>query len=159
MSKTIKNIFILTIILALLPSSILRAEDVLVLEFNNGDKITWKTSELPVVTTHEDNVLITTKKEQSVAYPISNVLKFYIGDDNSTNVSSQNVHKQTITVADGRIEIMGLHPYEQCKVFKLNGTLERQTKANSNGTVRIEGLSSGIHIIKSKSESIKVILP
>ena len=114
---------------------------------------------MPVVTTHEDNVLITTKKEQSVAYPISNVLKFYIGDDNSTNVSSQNVHKQTITVADGRIEIMGLHPYEQCKVFKLNGTLERQTKANSNGTVRIEGLSSGIHIIKSKSESIKVILP
>ena len=159
MSKTIKNIFILTIILALLPNSILRAEDILVLEFNNGDKITWKTSELPVVTTHEDNVLITTKKEQSVAYPISNVLKFYIGDDNSTNVSSQNVHKQTITVADGRIEIMGLHPYEQCKVFKLNGTLERQTKANSNGTVRIEGLSSGIHIIKSKSESITVILP
>ena len=159
MSKTIKNIFILTIILALLPNSILRAEDILVLEFNNGDKITWKTSELPVVTTHEDNVLITTNKEQSVAYPISNVLKFYIGDDNSTNVSSQNVYKQTITVADGRIEIMGLHPYEQCKVFKLNGTLEKQTKANSNGTVRIEGLSSGIHIIKSESESIKVILP
>lgn len=70
MSKTIKNIFILTIIFALLPNSILRAEDILVLEFNNGDKITWKTSELPVVTTHEDNVLVTTK-EQSVSYPSS----------------------------------------------------------------------------------------
>ena len=135
------------------------AQDILVLEFNSREEITWKTSELPVVTTQEDNVLITTKKEQSVAYPISHVLKFYIGDDNSTNVSSQNVYKQTITVADGRIEIMGLLPYEQCKVFKLNGTLEKQTKADSNGTVRIEGLFSGIHIIKSKSESIKVILP
>ena len=158
MKKQISKIFIFISAILSFPMA-LRAEDILVLEFNNGDKITWKTSELPVVTTQEDNVLITTKKEQSVAYPISNVLKFYIGDDNSTNVSSQNVHKQTITVADGRIEIMGLNPYEQCKVFKLNGTLERQTKANSNGTVRIEGLSSGIHIIKSKSESIKVILP
>lgn len=158
MKKQISKIFIFISAILSFPMA-LRAEDILVLEFNNGDKITWKTSELPVVTTQEDNVLITTKKEQSVAYPISNVLKFYIGDDNSTNVSSQNVHKQTITVADGRIEIMGLHPYEQCKVFKLNGTLEKQTKANSNGTVRIEGLSSGVHIIKSKSESIKVILP
>ena len=83
----IKNIFILTIILALLPNSILRAEDILVLEFNNGDKITWKTSELPVVTTHEDNVLVTTK-EQSVSYTITTVQKFYIDDDNSTKVSS-----------------------------------------------------------------------
>lgn len=99
------------------------------------------------------------KKEQSVAYPISHVLKFYIGDINSTSVSSQNVYKQTITVADGRIEIMGLLPYEQCNVFKSNGILEEQAKADSSGTVRIEGLSSGIHIIKSKSESIKVILP
>lgn len=158
MKKQISKIFIF--ILAILSfSTALRAEDILVLEFNSGEKITWKTSELPVVTTQEDNVLITTKKEQSVAYPISHVLKFYIGDDNSTNVSSQNVYKQTITVADGRIEIMGLLPNEQCKVFKLNGTLEKQTKADSNGTVRIEGLFSGIHIIKSKSESIKVILP
>lgn len=159
MSKTIKNIFVLTIILAFLPNSILRAEDILVLEFNNGDKITWKTSELPVVTTQEDNVLITTKKEQSVAYPISNVLKFYIGDDNSTNVSSQNVSKQTITVADGRIAIRGMLPYELCKVFKLDGTLESQQKADSNGMVYFEGLSSGIHIINFKSESTKVILP
>lgn len=158
MSKTIKNIFILTIILALLPSSILRAEDVLVLEFNNGDKITWKTSELPVVTTHEDNVLVTTK-EQSVSYTITMVQKFYIDDDNSTKVSSPVESKRAIKITDGRIAIRGMLPYEQCKVFKLNGTLEKQTKANSNGTVRIEGLSSGIHIIKSESESIKVILP
>ena len=158
MSKTIKNIFILTIILALLPNSILRAEDVLVLEFNNGDKITWKTSELPVVTTHEDNVLVTTK-EQSVSYTITMVQKFYIDDDNSTKVSSPVESKRAIKITDGRIAIRGMLPYEQCKVFKLNGTLEKQTKANSNGTVRIEGLSSGIHIIKSDSESIKVILP
>ena len=158
MKKQISKIFIF--ILAILSfSTALRAEDILVLEFNSGEKITWKTSELPVVTTQEDNVLITTKKEQSVAYPISHVLKFYIGDDNSTNVSSQIAPKQTITIADGRIEIMGLLPNEQCKVFKLNGTLEKQAKADSNGTVCIEGLSSGIHIIKSKSESRKVILP
>lgn len=135
------------------------AQDILVLEFNSREEITWKTSELPVVTTQEDNVLITTKKEQSVAYPISDILKFYIGDDNPTEVNSVTALKRTITVTDGRIEITGLLPNEQCKAFKLDGTLEKQEKADSNGTVRIEGLSSGIHIIKSKSESIKVILP
>lgn len=158
MSKTIKNIFILTIILALLPSSILRAEDVLVLEFNNGDKITWKTSELPVVTTHEDNVLVTTK-EQSVSYTITMVQKFYIDDDNSTKVSSPVESKRAIKITDGRIAIRGMLPYELCKVFKLDGTLESQQKADSNGMVYFEGLSSGIHIINFKSESTKVILP
>lgn len=158
MSKTIKNIFILTIIFALLPNSILRAEDILVLEFNNGDKITWKTSELPVVTTHEDNVLVTTK-EQSVSYTITTVQKFYIDDDNSTNVSSPVESKRAIKITDGRIAIRGMLPYELCKVFKLDGTLESQQKADSNGMVYFEGLSSGIHIINFKSESTKVILP
>lgn len=158
MSKTIKNIFILTIILALLPNSILRAEDILVLEFNNGDKITWKTSELPVVTTHEDNVLVTTK-EQSVSYTITTVQKFYIDDDNSTKVSSPVESKRAIKITDGRIAIRGMLPYELCKVFKLDGTLESQQKADSNGMVCFEGLSSGIHIINFKSESTKVILP
>ena len=158
MSKTIKNIFILTIILALLPNSILRAEDILVLEFNNGDKITWKTSELPVVTTHEDNVLVTTK-EQSVSYNITTVQKFYIDDDNSTKVSSPVESKRAIKITDGRIAIRGMLPYELCKVFKLDGTLESQQKADSNGMVYFEGLSSGIHIINFKSESTKVILP
>lgn len=158
MSKTIKNIFILTIILALLPNSILRAEDILVLEFNNGDKITWKTSELPVVTTHEDNVLVTTK-EQSVSYTITTVQKFYIDDDNSTKVSSPVESKRAIKITDGRIAIRGMLPYELCKVFKLDGTLESQQKADSNGMVNFEGLSSGIHIINFKSESTKVILP
>lgn len=158
MSKTIKNIFILTIIFALLPNSILRAEDILVLEFNNGDKITWKTSELPVVTTHEDNVLVTTK-EQSVSYTITTVQKFYIDDDNSTKVSSPVKSKRAIKITDGRIAIRGMLPYELCKVFKLDGTLESQQKADSNGMVCFEGLSSGIHIINFKSESTKVILP
>lgn len=158
MSKTIKNIFILTIILALLPNSILRAEDILVIEFNNGDKITWKTSELPVVTTHEDNVLVTTK-EQSVSYTITTVQKFYIDDDNSTKVSSPVESKRAIKITDGRIAIRGMLPYELCKVFKLDGTLESQQKADSNGMVYFEGLSSGIHIINFKSESTKVILP
>ncbi len=158
MSKTIKNIFILTIILALLPNSILRAEDILVLEFNNGDKITWKTNELPVVTTHEDNVLVTTK-EQSVSYTITTVQKFYIDDDNSTKVSSPVKSKRAIKITDGRIAIRGMLPYELCKVFKLDGTLESQQKADSNGMVCFEGLSSGIHIINFKSESTKVILP
>lgn len=158
MSKTIKNIFILTIILALLPNSILRAEDMLVLEFNNGDKITWKTSELPVVTTHEDNVLVKTK-EQSVSYIITTVQKFYIDDDNSTKVSSPVESKRVIKITDGRIAIRGMLPYELCKVFKLDGTLESQQKADSNGMVYFEGLSSGIHIINFKSESTKVILP
>lgn len=158
MSKTIKNIFILTIILALLPNSILRAEDILVLEFYNGDKITWKTSELPVVTTHEDNVLVTTK-EQSVSYTITTVQKFYIDDDNSTKVSSPVESKRAIKITDGRIAIRGMLPYELCKVFKLDGTLESQQKADSNGMVYFEGLSSGIHIINFKSESTKVILP
>lgn len=151
--------YICILVCSLFAKIICSAQDMLVLEFNSGEKITWKTSELPVVTTQGNNVLITTKKEQSGVYPTSNVLKFYIGDDNSTNVSSQIAPKQTITIADGRIEIMGLLPNEQCKVFKLNGTLEKQAKADSNGTVCIEGLSSGIHIIKSKSESRKVILP
>lgn len=158
MSKTIKNIFILTIIFALLPNSILRAEDILVLEFNNGDKITWKASELPVVTTHEDNVLVTTK-EQSVSYTITKVQKFYIDDDNSTNVSSPVESKRAIKITDGRIAIRGMLPYELCKVFKLDGTLESQQKADSNGMVYFEGLSSGIHIINFKSDSTKVILP
>lgn len=158
MSKTIKNIFRLTIILALLPNSILRAEDILVLEFNNGDKITWKTSELPVVTTHEDNVLVTTK-EQSVSYTITTVQKFYIDDNNSTKVSSPVESKRAIKITDGRIAIRGMLPYELCKVFKLDGTLESQQKADSNGMVCFEGLSSGIHIINFKSESTKVILP
>lgn len=158
MSKTIKNIFILTIILALLPNSILRAEDIFVLEFNNGDKITWKTNELPVVTTHEDNVLVTTK-EQSVSYTITTVQKFYIDDDNSTKVSSPVKSKRAIKITDGRIAIRGMLPYELCKVFKLDGTLESQQKADSNGMVCFEGLSSGIHIINFKSESTKVILP
>lgn len=158
MSKTIKKIFILTIILALLPNSILRAEDILVLEFNNGDKITWKTSEVPVVTTHEDNVLVTTK-EHSVSYTITTVQKFYIDDDNSTKVSSPVESKRAIKITDGRIAIRRMLPYELCKVFKLDGTLESQQKADSNGTVCFEGLSSGIHIINSKSESTKVILP
>ncbi len=158
MSKTIKKIFILTIILALLPNSILRAEDILVLEFNNGDKITWKTSELPVVTTHEDNVLVTTK-EHSISYTITTVQKFYIDDDNSTKVSSPVESKRAIKITDGRIAIRGMLPYELCKVFKLDGTLESQQKADSNGMVCFEGLSSGIHIINSKSESTKVILP
>lgn len=158
MSETIKNIFILTIILALLPNSILRAEDILVLEFNNGDKITWKTSELPVVTTQEDNVLVTTK-EQSISYAITAVQKFYIGDDNSTKVSSPVESKRAIKITDGRIAIRGMLPYELCKVFKLDGTLESQQKADSNGMVYFEGLSSGIHIINFKSESTKVILP
>lgn len=136
----------------------LHAEDVLVLEFNNGKKITWKTSELPVVTTYEDNVLVTTKN-QSVGYTITTVQKFYIDDDNSTNISSPIESKRAIMITGSRISIRGLRPNEQCKVFNLDGTLESQQKADSNGTVCFDGLSSGIHIIGFKQESVKVILP
>lgn len=136
----------------------LLAEDLLVLEFNNGDKITWKTSELPVVTTHEDNVLVTTK-DQSLGYTITTVQKFYIDEDNSTNISSQIESKRAIKITNGRISIRGLLPYGQCKVFNLDGTLERQQKADTNGTICFEGLSSGIHIISFKQEAVKVILP
>lgn len=158
MSKTIRNIFALVIFFSFLPTSMLRAADVLVLEFNSGEKITWKTCELPVVTTQGNDVMVTTKG-QSVGYPINSVLKFYIGDDNPTNFSSQIASKRTIMVADGRIEISGLLPNEQCRVFKLDGTLERQAKADSNGIICVDGLSSGIHIINFKSESKKVVLP
>lgn len=143
---------------ALVFQTISSAEDVLVLEFNNGDKITWKTSELPVVTTHEDKVLVTTK-DQSVGYTITAVQKFYIDEDKSTNISSQIESKRAIKITDGRISIRGLLPYEQCKVFNLDGTLERQQKADTNGTICFEGLSSGIHIISFKQEAVKVILP
>lgn len=158
MSKTIRNIFILVALFSFLPNSMLRAADVLVLEFNSGEKITWETSELPVVTTQENNVLVTTKGK-AVSYPINSVLKFYIGDDNPTNVSSLIASKRTISVTDGRIEIRGLQPNEQCRVFKLDGALERQAKADSNGMICFDELSSGIHIINFKAESKKVILP
>lgn len=157
MKKQISKIFIFILAILSFPTT-LRAEDILVLEFNSGEKITWKTSELPVVTTHEDNVLVTTK-EQSVSYTITTVQKFYIDDDNSTKVSSPVESKRAIKITDGRIAIRGMLPYELCKVFKLDGTLESQQKADSNGMVYFEGLSSGIHIINFKSESTKVILP
>lgn len=156
MSKTLRTFFILVV--SFLPNCLLWATDVLVLEFNSGEKITWKTSELPVVTTQENNVLVTTKRE-TVSYPINSVLKFYIGDDNPTNVNSQIAPKRTITVTDGRIEVKGLLHNEQCRVFKLDGALERQAKADSNGMICFDGLSSGVHIINFKSESMKVVLP
>lgn len=143
---------------ALVFQTISSAEDILVLEFHNGNKITWKTSELPVVTTHEDNVLVTTK-DQSVGYTITTVQKFYIDDDNSTNISSPIESKRAIMITGGRINIRGLRPNEQCKIFNLDGTLESQQKADTNGTICFEGLSSGIHIISFKQEAVKVILP
>lgn len=143
---------------ALVFQTISSAEDILVLEFHNGNKITWKTSELPVVTTHEDNVLVTTK-DQSVGYTITTVQKFYIDDDNSTNISSPIESKRAIMITGGRIKIRGLRPNEQCKIFNLDGTLESQQKADSNGTICFERLSSGIHIISFKQEAVKVILP
>lgn len=143
---------------ALVFQTISSAEDILVLEFHNGNKITWKTSELPVVTTHEDNVLVTTK-DQSVGYTITTVQKFYIDDDNSTNISSPIESKRAIMITGGRINIRGLRPNEQCKIFNLDGTLESQQKADSNGTICFERLSSGIHIISFKQEAVKVILP
>ena len=142
---------------ALVFQTISSAEDILVLEFHNGNKITWKTSELPVVTTHEDNVLVTTK-DQSVGYTITTVQKFYIDDDNSTNISSPIESKRAIMITGGRINIRGLRPNEQCKIFNLDGTLESQQKADTNGTVCFDGLSSGIHIIGFKQEAVKVIL-
>lgn len=143
---------------ALVFQTISSAEDILVLKFHNGNKITWKTSELPVVTTHEDNVLVTTK-DQSVGYTITTVQKFYIDDDNSTNISSPIESKRAIMITGGRINIRGLRPNEQCKIFNLDGTLESQQKADSNGTICFERLSSGIHIISFKQEAVKVILP
>lgn len=143
---------------ALVFQTISSAEDILVLEFHNGNKITWKTSELPVVTTHEDNVLVTTK-DQSVGYTITTVQKFYIDDDNSTNISSPIESKRAIMITGSRINIRGLRPNEQCKIFNLDGTLESQQKADSNGTICFERLSSGIHIISFKQEAVKVILP
>ena len=115
-------------------------------------------SALLVSTTHEDNVLVTTK-EQSVSCTITTVQKFYIDDDNSAKVSSPVESKRAIKITDGRIAIRGMLPHELCKVFKLDGTLESQQKADSNGMVYFEGLSSGIHIINFKSESTNVILP
>lgn len=152
-----KNI-ICVLYFALVFQTISSAEDILVLEFHNGNKITWKTSELPVVTTHEDNVLVTTK-DQSVGYTITTVQKFYIDDDNSTNISSPIESKRAIMITGGRINIRGLRPNEQCKIFNLDGTLESQQKADSNGTICFERLSSGIHIISFKQEAVKVILP
>lgn len=142
--------------LLMLLSQVCLAEDELTVFHKDGNKTVFALSTTPVITFSGEDMMVKSNILE-ITIPIEYVDYYTV---NSSETGIENINKSDGFELDNEsVNLTGLNPNEVVRVVSLNGIVLQTHLADSQGTAKINlsSLTKGCYIIKSKSNSFKIL--
>lgn len=130
-----------------------------IVELLSGGTIEIALENNPKMVFDGKKVKITSPKDNA-EYEPSDILKVKVGevDAADTGIIGIQDEKGQIKTEGGLVRLTGFPANEAISVFSINGVLVNTFRTDANGscTIDLRNLQSGISIIKTQNESIKI---
>ena len=127
----------------------------------SGAKVFYNLVDDPV-TTFEGNLLVIKTNRETVSYQRSNVLRYTFDNLGQTGIDLQGSDREVeMNRAENAVVFRGLKAGAVVSVYGAGGTLVSEHVADGSGplTVSVNEQPSGVYVIKTGAETIKVIKP
>ena len=154
---------ILLTILGLVMVTSLWADEVdntLVVKLKNGAETTFVLKDKPNVTFEGTDLKVVTEKE-TVAFALSDVLRFTYIKKNPSGIDEKVVDPTEVGYKDGVLVISQLKQGASVDIYSLDGKLLRQLTAHRSGTYRLNlsELPKGVYLVKADNVTYKIMKP
>ena len=139
---------ILTVALFFLYSHMSEAQTTLNVWLTSGGVENYEFTESLTLKSTSETELTLTSGTVEVVYPIENIRKLTINDEEAAEIVATKVNGQSSMVND------------EASVFNATGTFVTKLQINANGAaqVNLQGLPSGIYIVKSNNTQFKILV-
>lgn len=131
----------------------------IIVELNSGKKIEYRLVDHPKLLFDGNKITLTTD-EVMVEYTPVDLKKVMTGevDNIETDIQELPLSQGNIKVESGFVQLSGFDVGETVRVYSVNGGLTASYKTGSEGSlvISISSLPSGISIIKTINQSIKI---
>lgn len=140
------------------------SETALLVRMNDGVEHTLHLTSLPVISFPEDGakVRFSTKEGPALEYDLAEVVNYkFISTENGVReIPFSNTLSEALKVDGDIVYMSGLRPGETVNAFNAGGLPMRQTSADEEGSaiLSLDGLLSGVYIVKCGRLSVKVII-
>ena len=156
-----KKLVILFLTLATASVGSLRAQavaDCVVVETTGGERMEYLLSDLPRITQSADAVTLTTSNT-SVELSAESISKVYLATSSPTTVLKVKGPAGSAQLKESQLFLSGYQPGERVSLFHADGRLLQHRSIGDDGTLTLslEQLPSGIYIVKTNHQSIKII--
>lgn len=137
------------------------ADQRLVVWQKNGEKVYIDLTEQPVTTFEDGQLVITTSDNTCLIYPLESILR-YTYEEAATEIA-RLPHEQTVQISsDGTaVTFYNLKPGATVSLYAANGILmdQRTAREGSSITLSIANQPSGLYLVKSGNQTIKMMKP
>ncbi len=127
-----------------------------VVETTNGERMEYLLSDQPRIVHNDATVTLTTTKT-TVEFSAKEISKVYLSSPN-TAIRESKVNNSAIHMVGNQVRFSGLGASEAVSLYSTDGRLMLSQKADTNGslTLSLSQLNTGIYIIKTNQQSIKI---
>ena len=130
----------------------------IIVELANGQKVEYKLSDNPKFVFDGQTITLTADGVQ-VEYTPSELAKVMTGDvEGATGIVETEKQSGDIKVEDGFVRLKGFSAGEAVHVYSVSGTQMASYQISSDGSlvIPVSALPSGISIIKTNQQTIKI---
>ena len=112
---------------------------------------------------YEGEKFIIKSDDVNVEYAASDVKKYSLENDGTTDTAikavSQSEGEGTMNFDGNAVRLAGFHPNATVQIYGIGGQAEGSYRIGSDGTLilSVDGMTTGIHIIKAESITYKII--
>lgn len=132
--------------------------DCVVVETTKGETMEYLLSEEPRIKQEADIVMLTTKRT-TVEFVASSISKIYLSESKTSIIRNNTNNGRNIHINNEQLILSGFKYGEQVSLYRANGSFVWENIVEKNGQlfVSLEGLPTGIYILKTDSLSAKII--
>ena len=132
--------------------------DCVVVETTGGERMEYLLSDLLRITRSADAVTLTTTNT-TVELSAESILKVYLATSSPTAVQEVKSPVGDVRLKESLLFLSGYQPGARMSLYQADGQLLQHKSIGDDGTLTLslEQLPSGIYIIKTNHQSIKII--
>ena len=131
----------------------------IIIEMTNGEKMEYRLVDKPQMT-FDGNIIILTAEGVMIEILPTDLQKVTMGDvDNiGSGIKEASISQGLAEVSDGFVRLSGFQSGEAVRVYNAAGIMFADYKTSADGSlmISISSLPSGISIIKTNKQSIKI---
>ena len=127
----------------------------------SGEKVYFELNDMPE-TTFEDGLLVIRSSKTTVSYQLENILRYTYEGIDITGIDLQSSERAVIISKNGdSVTFRNLRGGSTVNVYSINGVLVEQYTATANQPliISVAQRTSGIYVVKTDKETIKLVKP
>ena len=132
----------------------------IIVELSSGKKVEFRLADNPKIVFDGQTIKLTADGI-NVEYTPTEFVKLTTGEvqNNASGITELTSHQENIAVKDGYVCLNGFNSNDAVSVFSVDGKLVATYHIPTNGSISIpiSTLPSGISIIRTNNQSIKII--